>query len=171
MGVPGRRGRGRGGRSRGRRRRRGPGAGLITYVEQALDALGVRRGPTRAEVVVTPEGPAPVEVGTRIAGATHPAFHTVCAGGDQATLTALAYQDPGRFLADHAGRRYRRLREAVCRTTTTTRSGPVDSIDEDAVAELAALGTWPPESVLAALPALTVVHAGAPAGHPSSSHG
>lgn len=80
-----------------------PAPALTACVEQALDALGVRRGPTRAEVVVTPEGPALVEVGTRIAGAPRPAFHTVCAGGDQATLTALAYPDPGRFLADHAG--------------------------------------------------------------------
>ncbi len=118
-----------------------PAPALIAYVEEALDALGVRYGPTHAEVIVTPEGPALVEVGTRIAGNMHPAFHTACAGGNQATLTALAYLDPGRFLADHAGRRYRKLREAVCCTTSTTRSGTVDSIDEDAVAELAALET------------------------------
>ncbi|MEU2508750.1 hypothetical protein ABZ621_29090 [Streptomyces sp. NPDC007863] len=93
-----------------------PAPTLIACVEQALDALGVRFGPARAEVVVIPEGPALVEVGTRIAGDAHPAFHTACAGGDQTALTALGSPDPGRFLADHA------------------------------VAELAALGSWPPEA-------------------------
>ncbi|WP_330330965.1 ATP-grasp domain-containing protein [Streptomyces sp. NBC_00536] len=119
----------------------GPAPELIAYVEEALDALGVRFGPTHAEVILTPQGPALVEVGTRIAGNMHPAFHSAVAGGNQAALTALAYLDPARFLADHAGRRYGKLREAVCHTTSTTQSGTVESIDEGAVAELSALET------------------------------
>ncbi|MGE7388629.1 ATP-grasp domain-containing protein [Streptomyces sp. NPDC004126] len=119
----------------------GPAPELTAYVEKALDALGVRFGPTHAEVIVTPQGPALVEVGTRIAGNMHPGFHDACAGGNQAALTALAYLEPARFVERYGGRRYDKVREAVCCTTSTTRSGTVESIDQDAVAELSALET------------------------------
>ncbi|MGW1465147.1 ATP-grasp domain-containing protein [Streptomyces sp. NPDC002308] len=119
----------------------GPAPELIAYVEKALDALGVHFGPTHAEVIVTPEGPALVEVGTRIAGNMHPGFHDACAGGNQAALTALAYLAPARFVQEYAGRRYGKVREAICCTTSTTRSGTVESIDQDAVAELSGLET------------------------------
>ncbi|SHL36154.1 ATP-grasp domain-containing protein [Streptomyces yunnanensis] len=119
----------------------GPAPELIAYVEQALDALGVRFGPTHAEVIVTPHGPALVEVGTRIAGNMHPGFHDRCTGGNQATLTALAYLAPGQFIGTYAGRRYAKRREAVCCTTSTTLSGVVDAIDQNAVDELAVLPT------------------------------
>ena len=119
----------------------GPARELIAYVEEALDALGIRFGPTHAEVIVTPEGPALVEVGTRIAGNMHPGFHNVCAGGNQATLTALAYMAPAQFVQGYAGRRYDKVREAICCTTSTTQSGIVESIDQGAVAELSDLET------------------------------
>lgn len=119
----------------------GPAPELIAYVDQALDALGVRFGPTHAEVIVTPQGAALVEVGTPIAGNIHPGFHDRCTGGNQATLTALAYLAPGRFVGEYAGRRYERRREGACCTTSTTLSGVVDSIDRNAVEELAALPT------------------------------
>ncbi|MEU9197838.1 ATP-grasp domain-containing protein [Streptomyces hundungensis] len=119
----------------------GPAPELIAYVERALDALGVHFGPTHAEVIVTPTGPALVEVGTRIAGNMHPGFHTLCAGGNQANLTALAYLAPAQFVRGYAGRSYDKLREAVCCTTSTTLSGVVDSVDEQAVGEIAELET------------------------------
>ncbi|WP_369173053.1 ATP-grasp domain-containing protein [Streptomyces sp. R28] len=118
-----------------------PAPELISYVDKALDALGVRFGPTHAEVIVTPEGPALVEVGTRIAGNMHPGFHDRCTGGNQAALTALAYLAPGHFIRDHAGRRYDKQREAVCCTTSTALSGVVESIDRSAVDEISALET------------------------------
>ncbi|MGW0535255.1 ATP-grasp domain-containing protein [Streptomyces sp. NPDC003032] len=119
----------------------GPAPELTAYVERALDALGVHFGPTHAEVIVTPAGPALVEVGTRIAGNMHPGFHDICAGGNQASLTALAYLAPAHFMRDYAGRTYDRLREAVCCTTSTTLSGVVDSVDEQAVNAIADLET------------------------------
>ncbi|MEU8975210.1 ATP-grasp domain-containing protein [Streptomyces monashensis] len=119
----------------------GPAPELIAYVGQALDALGVHFGPTHAEVIVTPRGPALVEVGTRIAGNMHPGFHNVCAGGNQATLTALAYLAPGEFVRGYAGRTYDKLREAICCTTSTTLSGVVDSVDQQAVDAISDLET------------------------------
>jgi biotin carboxylase len=116
-----------------------PAPELIAYVERALDVLGVRFGPTHAEVMQTPRGPALVEVGARIAGNMHPRFHDRCAGGNQATLTALAYLRPAEFLDRYAGRRYRKACEAVCCTTATGLRGVVDSIDETVVDEIRGL--------------------------------
>ncbi|MFB7614088.1 ATP-grasp domain-containing protein [Kitasatospora sp. NPDC056181] len=118
-----------------------PAPALVAYVDRALTALGVEHGPTHAEVILTPQGPALVEVGSRIAGNMHPGFHDACAGGNQATLTALAALDPGRFLAEYAGRSYTKRGEAVCSTTSTTLSGVVEGADERVVAELFGLDT------------------------------
>ncbi|MEV0375351.1 ATP-grasp domain-containing protein [Streptomyces sp. NPDC050636] len=119
----------------------GPALELIPYVEKALDALGVKFGPTHAEVILTPEGPALVEVGTRIAGNMHPAFHDLCAGANQATLTALAYLNPGKFISEYGGRQYRKQREAICCTTSTELSGVVESIDWQVVEHVSDLET------------------------------
>jgi hypothetical protein len=116
-----------------------PAPALISYVDEALDVLGVRYGPSHAEVMMTPQGPALVEVGARIAGNMHPGFHDRCAGGNQATLTALAYLRPGDFADRYAGRRYRKLAEAVCYTTATSLSGVVEAVDDTVVAEIRAL--------------------------------
>ena len=117
-----------------------PVPALTAYVADVLDALGVRHGPSHAEVVMTPDGPALVEVGTRILGNMHPGFHDRCAGANQATLTALAYLHPDQF-GRYAGRSYTRLAEGVCGTTSTTRHGLVESVDEAVVAEIARLPT------------------------------
>ena len=118
-----------------------PAPELMEYVSRVLDALAVDYGPTHAEVIVTAEGPALVEIGTRIAGNMHPGFHTRCAGANQAALTALAYLRPDEFLARYAGLRYQKLSEAVCCTTSTTLNGVVDGIDQRAVDEIADLQT------------------------------
>jgi ATP-grasp domain-containing protein len=120
---------------------RHPVPALTAYVAEVLDALGVRHGPSHAEVVMTPDGPALVEIGTRISGNMHPGFHDRCAGANQATLTALAYLRPDRFLARYAGRGYTRRAEGVCGTTSTTRHGVVESVDESVVEEIAHLPT------------------------------
>lgn len=118
-----------------------PVPAIVSYVDRALTALGVDHGPTHAEVIVTAGGPALVEVGARIAGNMHPGFHDRCLGGNQATITAVAYLDPDRFLAEYAGRTYAKLLDAVCVTTSTTLSGVVDRIDTAVVAEIRNLET------------------------------
>ena len=112
---------------------------LIAYVNTALDALGVRFGPTHAEVILTADGPTLVEVGARLAGNMHPGFHDVVVGANQADLTALAYVQPQRFLAEYADRPYRKLREACVYTAPTEADGVVDRVDTDVVAEMEAL--------------------------------
>lgn len=118
-----------------------PVPGLIAYVSQVLQALGVNFGPTHAEVIGTPGGPALVEVGARIAGNMHPGFHDECAGGNQAALTALAYLAPDRFLDEYGNRRYQQRGEAICCTTSTGLYGLIDSIDEQVLAEISGLPT------------------------------
>jgi len=118
-----------------------PAPALVDYLHDVLSALHIRYGPTHAEVIMTGQGPALVEVGARIAGNMHPGFHDACAGANQATVTALAYLDPERFRAEHAGRVYRKRAEAMCVTTSTTQSGVVDAIDDGTVAAIESLPT------------------------------
>lgn len=114
---------------------------LIDYTNAALDALNVRFGPSHAEVIRTPKGPALVEVGTRMAGNMHPGFHDHCAGANQADLTALALLSPADFLRSYGGTTYHRRHEAVCYLTPTTLDGVVTGIDEAVVGEIKALKT------------------------------
>lgn len=118
-----------------------PADALISYVGDVLDALGIRYGPTHAEVILTPNGPALVEVGARIAGNMHPGFHDRCAGANQATVTALAYLDPDRFNAGYGDRVYTKRADAMCVTTATERCGTVTAIDTAAVRAIEALPT------------------------------
>jgi biotin carboxylase len=114
---------------------------LASYVDSALAALGIRFGPAHAEVIITPRGPTLVEVGARLSGSENPAFHDLTTGNNQADLTALAYCRPQEFLGDHAGRAYRRLREATVYYCATEADGMVRSIDHEVVAEIRALDT------------------------------
>jgi biotin carboxylase len=114
---------------------------LISYVNSALDALNVRFGPSHAEVIVTPEGPALVEVGTRMAGNMHPGFHDHCAGANQADLTALAFLCPAQFVQRYGGRTYQKRQEALCYLAPTELSGIVDRVDERVVDEIRGLDT------------------------------
>lgn len=114
---------------------------LITYVVAALDALGIRFGPTHAEVMMTPEGPALVEIGARVSGHLHPRFHDTCAGGNQADLTALAYVRPEKFLQRYGGKVYRKRQEAVCYLTPTSLAGTVEGIDDAVLDEIRGLPT------------------------------
>jgi biotin carboxylase len=114
---------------------------LISYVNAALDALNVRFGPSHAEVIVTPKGPALVEVGTRMAGNMNPEFHDHCAGANQADLTALAFLSPAQFLQRYGGRTYQKHREAQCYLAATELSGIVERVDEGVVDEIRELET------------------------------
>ncbi|MEV0328165.1 ATP-grasp domain-containing protein [Micromonospora echinospora] len=114
---------------------------LIAYVDDVLASLGVRHGSAHAEVIVTPDGPALVEIGARMNGNMNPGFHDVCLGHNQASLTALAYVDPERFHARHAGRVYSPTRPAMVCNTSTDRAGLVASVDDGVLARIAALPT------------------------------
>lgn len=110
---------------------------LVGYVDGVLAALGIRHGPAHAEVIMTPEGPALVEIAARLNGNMHPGFHDRCLGGNQADLTALAFVRPGEF----TGGGYTRRCHAVVHNTSTTADGVVESVDQAVVDEIAALPT------------------------------
>ncbi|MGW7410512.1 ATP-grasp domain-containing protein [Streptomyces sp. NPDC054833] len=115
---------------------------LVDYVDRVLDALDIRFGAAHAEVVMTPEGPALVEVGARLNGNMEPAVHDTCMDGNQADLLALACVRPEEFQRRYAGRTmYRKHREALVVHGQTTREGTVEEIDEDVLARIAALRT------------------------------
>lgn len=106
---------------------------LIAYTREVLDALGVHNGPAHSEVIVGPNGPVVVEVGARLNGNMHPAFHDLCLGHDQAALTALAYVDTERFVSTYGDRVCQRRQPAIVFNTPTGLSGQVVSVDEDVV--------------------------------------
>ena len=114
---------------------------LIGYVDSALRALGIEYGPTHAEVIRTPGGPALVVVGASTAGKLSATFHDQCLGANQAGLTALAYARPQEFEDRYAGRCYTALSQAWVYNTPTDRAGVVRHIDQDVVAEHQALPT------------------------------
>ncbi|MFI7410243.1 ATP-grasp domain-containing protein [Streptomyces sp. NPDC049627] len=116
-----------------------PVPALIAYVDTVLQALGIVHGPTHAEVIMTPEGPALVEIGARLNGNMNPDFHDRCLGANQADLTALAYARPQEFLDRYAGRVYRRRAAAAVHSTRTDVDGTVESVDTEAVDRIAAL--------------------------------
>ncbi len=73
------------------------GTVLRDYAVKALDALQITEGPSHAEIMLTPRGPALVEVGTRLNGITTPQLNEACVGYGQLDLTVDAYVDPEAF--------------------------------------------------------------------------
>ncbi|MFI1016612.1 ATP-grasp domain-containing protein [Streptomyces sp. NPDC020965] len=116
-----------------------PVPALLAYIDTVLDAVGVRHGSAHAEVIVTPRGPALVEIGARMNGNMNPGLHRLCLGHDQAALTALAYVRPEEFRAGYAGRVYSRRRHALVCNTATAREGVVTGVDATAVRRIEAL--------------------------------
>ena len=114
---------------------------LVGYVDSALRALDIRYGPTHAEVIITADGPALVEVGARLAGNLSPTFHDLCLGTNQAALTALAYARPAEFTDRYAGRCYTARHQAWVCNTPTELAGMVRGVHAEAVAEIEALPT------------------------------
>ncbi|MBE8517363.1 biotin carboxylase [Amycolatopsis sp. H6(2020)] len=73
---------------------------LVSYNRRALDAVGIRNGPSHAELKMTARGPRLVETSARLMGATiEREPFTAALGTTQVELTALALCDPGRFEA------------------------------------------------------------------------
>ncbi|MGW5049835.1 ATP-grasp domain-containing protein [Actinokineospora sp. NPDC004072] len=114
---------------------------LISYVTEVLAALGIRTGPSHAEVIMTADGPAIVEVGARLNGNMNPGFHDRCLGANQADLIALAYARPDEFRERYAGRVYTKRMDAMVHNTATTLSGEVVGVDQPVVDKIAALPT------------------------------
>ncbi|MFJ4186384.1 ATP-grasp domain-containing protein [Kitasatospora sp. NPDC089509] len=112
---------------------------LIAYVDTVLQALGIEHGPAHAEVIMTPQGPALVEIGARLNGNMNPGFHDLCLGANQADLTALAYARPEEFTRRYAGRVYSPRAAAAVHSTRTELSGLVESVDRAAVDRIEAL--------------------------------
>lgn len=112
---------------------------LVAYTHRALDALGIELGASHAEVMLTADGPALVEVGARLNGVLNPAFDARCCGAEQAAVTALAYLRPEEFLVRFGGRRYRRRQAAYVFHGATDRHGTVAGVDPAALAALEAV--------------------------------
>ncbi|MEU8693473.1 ATP-grasp domain-containing protein [Streptomyces sp. NPDC048665] len=109
---------------------------LIAYTRTVLDALRIHHGPAHTELIVTDGGPALVEVGARVNGHLHPAFHDTAIGVNSADLTALAYLRPEEFLARYGDGVYARRQPAVVYNAPTTLSGTVVSVDQALVEEI-----------------------------------
>jgi biotin carboxylase len=112
---------------------------LVSYVDEVLEAINIRWGPAHSEVIMTPEGPALVEIAARLNGNIDPGTHDVCLGTNQVALSALAYVRPDEFGTTVGDRVYQRLQPAVVYNTPTELAGVVDSIDETALDEIRGL--------------------------------
>jgi len=91
--------------------------------------------------MLTPDGPALVEVGARLNGAMRLDFDDLVLDLSMADATALAYARPAEFAQRYGGRVYRRRREAAVRFTRTRLDGVVESVDEAVADEIRALPT------------------------------
>lgn len=111
-------------------------AEMTGYVHEVLDVIGIEFGPAHAEVMMTADGPALVEIGARLNGVMIPEVDGPCVGTDQATASALAYLRPDEFLAKLAGRTYQRDREALVFFVETDLDGILARIDDDVMAEI-----------------------------------
>jgi carbamoylphosphate synthase large subunit len=109
---------------------------LVAYVNEVLEALEVRWGPAHAEIIMTDDGPALVEIGTRLNGNLHAGFHDLCLGHNQAALSAQAYVEPDAFLERYAGRVYAKRMPAFVYNTPTELDGTVASLDETTLAKI-----------------------------------
>lgn len=71
---------------------------LINYAHQVLDAVGIKFGPSHAEIMLTESGPVIVEVGARISGATNIRTSQECVGHDVVNLTIDSYISHAAFM-------------------------------------------------------------------------
>ncbi|MFJ8040266.1 ATP-grasp domain-containing protein [Kitasatospora sp. NPDC096147] len=106
---------------------------LIAYTRAMLAAVRIDNGPAHSELIITEDGPALVEVGARVNGHLHPAFHDLAIGANTADLTALAYVRPEDFLSRYGDGVYTKQQPAVVYNTPTELDGEVVSVDEELV--------------------------------------
>lgn len=102
---------------------------LTRHAHQLLDALGVRHGPAHHEIMLTSEGPRPVEVGVRLCGADTAAQALLAVGESQVERTVQAYLAPGEFFAEvdapHEVRRHAAMAFLTSPVTGTLRGYPL----------------------------------------------
>ncbi|MFJ1706979.1 ATP-grasp domain-containing protein [Kitasatospora sp. NPDC088346] len=122
---------------------RDPGAdpvpALTAYVGTVLDTLGIRHGPSHAEVIVTPRGPTLVEVGARLNGAMNADFYDTVFGTNVAELVAHAYTRPADFARRFGGRAYRPVRAAAVYESPTALDGVVAAVETGVVDRITGL--------------------------------
>ncbi|PHM62558.1 ATP-grasp domain-containing protein [Xenorhabdus ishibashii] len=114
---------------------------LVKYIYKVLPALGIMNGPAHAEVILTNEGPALVEIGARLNGNMEPDFHDIVLGNNQARITYISYCSPDRFLKNFSGKTYIKSKEACVLNTSTKLDGVITEINERVVNEIKGLDT------------------------------
>lgn len=72
---------------------------LVAYAHKVIDAVGIKFGPSHAEIIMTGEGPVLVEIAARISGATNMASSQECVGHDVVNLTIDSYTNFDYFMA------------------------------------------------------------------------
>ncbi len=97
------------------------------YVSAVLTALEVKYGPAHTEVMMGPDGPALVEVGTRLDGLSVPAVNQACVGFGPLDLTADIYANEPAF-ARKTLRPYRLKKQAYTVYLTSYQAGEVTAI-------------------------------------------
>ncbi len=114
---------------------------LVDYIDQVLKATGIQWGAAHAEVILTEDGPALVEIGARLNGNLDPGFHDVCLGHNQAALTALAYIRTEEFREQFGSRTYQRVQPGMVYNVPTTLEGTIESVNDSLVQTLRSLPT------------------------------
>ncbi len=103
---------------------------LQKYVSRVLDTLDVHFGPAHTEVMLGPDGPALIEIGTRLDGLSVPAFNQVAIGYSPVELTVDAFLDEKAFLAK-AEKSYPILKHARTVYFTSYQEGVVEAVPGD----------------------------------------
>ncbi len=111
---------------------------VADYVEEVLDALGIRFGPAHTEVMLTATGPVLVESGARLHGSTRDDVIDRCTPS-HAAITAEAYIDPG-SVARHAGRPYELAAANYCVMLISQHEGRI--VGADGLRQIEALPTF-----------------------------
>ncbi len=111
---------------------------VVDYVEEALDALGIRFGPAHTEVMLTADGPVLVESGARLHGSTRDDVIDRCTPS-HAAITAEAYIDPD-SVARHAGKPYELAAANYCVMLISQHEGRI--VGADGLGKIEALPTF-----------------------------
>lgn len=81
-------------------------AGITSYVEKALTALGIRTGAAHSEVVLTARGPVLIDPGARLGGGVLPWVYAKLAGHSHAGLLAASITNPAELHTAHLPLRF-----------------------------------------------------------------
>lgn len=112
---------------------------VVPYVEQVLDALGIRFGPGHSEVMLTTRGPVLIECAARVQGSMLPEVVDRCTPNHVA-VTAGAYLDPT-AVARWAQRPYELRRRTSCVALISEQEGRIRSCERlEALRQLPAYG-------------------------------